>query len=133
MTLCSRVGAVSHFLSIFESPRREMRDNLGERLLGVLVILDSISGSLRCLTGNPRAKTDPGGCFPYSKVVALHLIVFSRSPNQSTTTYSRRPLPSAMKMAEFPTIFRQLCTLASPYFLPRDVNHRRDPRHDRRP
>lgn len=67
------------------------RDNLGKRLLDVLVILDSISVGLRCLTGNPRAKTDPRGCFPFSEGRATPPpIDFSvAQPRQSHTTNDR--------------------------------------------
>jgi hypothetical protein len=55
----ARTRASSSF-NFHERGRRETRRNLG-----VLVILGSISTSLRCLTGNPHAKTDlPRGLFP---------------------------------------------------------------------
>lgn len=50
-----------HLLLI--SKRRNAGYKLGGRVLAVLDILGSISVSLRCLTGNPHAKTDPQGLF----------------------------------------------------------------------
>lgn len=73
-----------------------MRDNRDERFL---VILDSISVGLRCLTGNPRAKNRSRGLF------SVH--------EGRTIDFLTRPTNLANPDDEFQIVFRQLSGLSS--------------------
>jgi len=108
----------SHLLSI-STRDRETRHNLG-----VLVILGSISTSLRCLTRNPRTKTHlPRGLFP---------VVEGRVPRSIFRPFNIAESPAANDRVSncFPAAPTGMLLLSS--LSPRERERERERERDRR-